>query len=609
MVDEPFWERAARAIHWVEPWQRVLDFGRPPFARWFVGAKLNSCYNAVDRHVEAGHGERLAFLYDSPLAHEKRRITYRELRDHVARVAGGLRALGVERGDRVVIYMPMIPETAIAMLACARLGAVHSVVFGGFAAPQLAARIDDAKPKVVLCASAGLEPQRTVHYKELVDQALDLAQHRPARCVVLQRKELRGELREPRDVDWHEVMDSATPAECVPVDATDPLYILYTSGTTGHPKGIVRDNGGHAVMLAHTMEHVYRIAPGEVFWAASDFGWVVGHSYIVYAPLFRGATSLIYEGKPIGTPDAGAFYRVMEEYGVVTMFTAPTAYRAIRRADPEGALLAGRDLSRLRALFLAGERCDPETLTWAEKLLRVPVIDHWWQTETGAPITASPPGEVPVRVGSAGHAMPGFDLCVLDSQGAPLPRGTTGTLALRLPLPPGCLPTLWNDDERFVKSYVSDYAGYYTTSDAGVIDEDGYVFVMGRTDDIINVAGHRLSTGEMEEVVATHAAVAESAVIGVRDDLKGEMPLGIVVLKQGVAAPNITAELIELVRDRIGPVACFKHVVVVPALPKTRSGKTLRRTLRLMANGDPWDVPATTEDASMLDGLAELLAS
>ncbi|MBX3200574.1 MAG: AMP-binding protein [Labilithrix sp.] len=604
---EAFWERAARAVDWAEPWDRVLDCDRPPFARWFVGGKLNTCHNAVDRHVDAGHGDRVAFIYDSPLAGEQRRITYRELRDQVAKLAGALRSLGVRRGDRVVIYMPMIPETAMAMLACARLGAVHSVVFGGFAPAQLAARVDDAEPKVVICASAGLEPQRIVPYKELVDQALSMARHRPARCVVLQRKEHRATLHAPRDVDWSEVVEDAEPAPCVMVDATDPLYVLYTSGTTGHPKGIVRDNGGHAVMLAHTMDRIYRVQPGEVWWTASDFGWVVGHSYIVYGPLLRGATSIIYEGKPVGTPDAGAFFRVIAEHGVVSMFTAPTAYRGIRRADPEGELLAGKDLSRLRAVFLAGERCDPDTLVWARRLLGVPVIDHWWQTETGAPITASPPGEVPVREGSAGIVMPGFDLQVLDAQGAEVPRGTVGTLAIRLPLPPGCLPTLWNDDARFVKSYLSDFAGYYTTSDAGYVDADGYVFVMSRTDDIINVAGHRLSTGEMEEVVASHPAVAESAVIGVRDELKGEVPMGILVLKQGAPTDGVAEEVIARVRERVGPVASFKRVVVVPALPKTRSGKTLRRTLRLMANGDPWEVPATTEDAGALDALAPLL--
>lgn len=604
---EAFWEHAARAVDWAKPWDRVLDFDRPPFARWFVGGKLNTCHNAVDRHVEAGHGDRLAFLYDSPLAGETRRITYRELRDRVAKVAGGLRALGVERGDRVVIYMPMIPETAIAMLACARLGAIHSVVFGGFAPAQLAARIDDARPKVVLSASAGLEPQRVVPYKELVDQALSLATHRPSSVVVFQRAMHRASLDAPRDVDWEELEARSAPVACVMVDATDPLYVLYTSGTTGHPKGIVRDHGGHAVMLAHSMEHIYGVNPGEVFWAASDFGWVVGHSYIVYGPLIRGATSIIYEGKPVGTPDGSAYFRVLAEHGVVSMFCAPTAFRAIRRDDPEGKGRAGRDLSRFRALFLAGERCDPDTLVWTRDLLGVPAIDHWWQTETGAPITASPLGQVPVRVGSAGVAMPGFDLRVLDAQGVEVPRGTVGTLAICLPLPPGCLPTLWNDDERYVKSYVSDYAGHYTTSDAGYIDSDGYVFVMSRTDDIINVAGHRLSTGEMEEVVASHPAVADCAVIGVRDDLKGEVPMGLVVLKQGVSPEGVPAEVVALVRDRVGPVASFKRVVVVPALPKTRSGKTLRRTLRAMVNGDAWDVPATTEDVGVLDTLGALL--
>jgi propionyl-CoA synthetase len=613
-----YWAEAARAIHWDHPFETVLDTNRPPAPaasvdrrRWFVGGKLNTCFNAVDRHVLAGRGDQLAFIHDSPLGGGTvRTLTYAQLQEQVARFAGVLRGLGVERGDRVILYMPMIPETAIAMLACARLGAVHSVVFGGFAPPQLAARIDDARPKVLVCASCGLEPGRVVKYKELVDQALAQAKHPPERCVVLQRPQARALLQAPRDVDWVAEMDTAEPAECVPVEATDPLYILYTSGTTGAPKGIVRDNGGHAVVLHHSMEILYGIQPGEVWWTGSDFGWVVGHSYIVYAPLLRGCTSVIYEGKPVGTPDAGAFFRVLEQHKVAAFFTAPTAFRAIKRADPLGKLMKERDLSGFRALYLAGERCDPDTLTWAEKLLGVPVVDHWWQTETGSPITASPPGDVPVRVGSAGLPMPGFDLRVLDAAGEAVPRGTIGTLALRLPLAPGCLPTLWNDDARFLASYLSDYPGHYTTADAGYVDEDGYVFVMSRTDDIINVAGHRLSTGEMEEVLSSHPSVADCAVIGIRDELKGELPFGMVVLKQvedGPSAETVIEDVIRMVRDRVGPVAAFKRAVVVTALPKTRSGKTLRRTLRQMANGDPWEVPATTEDASMLDGLARQL--
>jgi propionyl-CoA synthetase len=602
---EGYWGEAAAAIDWIAPFDRVLDRDRPPFARWFVGGRLNTCYNAIDRHVERGHGDRVAFIHDSPLGARIAKITYRELLDRVARFAGALRSLGVERGDRVVLYMPMVPETAIAMLACARLGAVHSVVFGGFAPPQLAARIDDARPKVLVCASVGLEPRRVVPYKRMVDEAIALAKHPPSACVVLQRDEGRAELG-PRDVDFHEALEAAAAVECVPVEANDPLYILYTSGTTGRPKGIVRDHGGHAVVLAHSMEHIFRVDEGETFWAASDFGWVVGHSYIVYAPLLRGATSIIYEGKPVGTPDAGAFWRVIEEHRVVTMFVAPTAMRAIKREDPEGKLLAGRDLSHYRAHFLAGERCDPDTLAWSEKLLGVPVIDHWWQTETGSPVTAAPLG-VPVRAGSAGIAMPGYDLRCLDASGAETSPGVVGTLALKLPLAPGALPTLYENDEGFVKSYLSDFDGFYTTFDAGWIDADGYAFVMGRTDDIINVAGHRLSTGAIEEVLSSHPAVADCAVVGVRDDLKGELPLGFVVLKQGeYAADAVSREVAELVRARVGPVACFQRAFVVPALPKTRSGKILRRTLRQIANGDPVEMPATTEDPSVVDALARM---
>ncbi len=614
-----YWAEAAKGIHWDAPFETVLDVDdrarapaqRVSSARWFVGGKLNTCFNAVDRHVLAGRGEQLAFIHDSPLGGGTiRTLTYAQLQEQVARFAGVLRGVGVETGDRVILYMPMIPETAIAMLACARLGAVHSVVFGGFAPPQLAARIDDARPKVIVCASCGLEPGRVVKYKELVDAAVAEARFPPERCVVFQRPQARAEMQAPRDVDWMAEMDTAEPAECVPVHATDPLYILYTSGTTGAPKGIVRDNGGHAVALQHSMEVLYRIEPGEVWLTASDFGWVVGHSYIVYAPLLRGCTSVIWEGKPVGTPDAGAFFRCLEQHRVVSMFTAPTAFRAIKRADPEGKLMKARDLSRFRALFLAGERCDPDTLSWAEKLLGVPVVDHWWQTETGSPITGAPPNDVAVRIGSAGVPMPGFDLRVLDAAGKEVPRGTIGTLGLKLPLAPGCLPTLWNDDARFLTSYLADYPGYYTTADAGFLDEDGYAFVMSRTDDIINVAGHRLSTGEMEEVLSSHPQVADCAVVGIRDELKGEVPFGMVVLKQmeGGKSPEAVAEdVLRMVREKIGPVAAFKKAVVVPALPKTRSGKTLRRTLRQMANGDEWEVPATTEDTTILEDLARQL--
>ncbi|MEQ1567149.1 MAG: AMP-binding protein [Myxococcota bacterium] len=606
---EGYWGEAARGLEWDTPFERVLELepAAGPSARWFVGGRLNTCHNAVDRHVAAGRGDQLALVHDSAYTGQVTTLTYRELQAAVARFAGALRGLGVDRGDRVILYMPMVPETAIAMLACARLGAVHSVVFGGFAPAQLAARIDDARPKVVVCASCGLEPGRVVPYKALVDEAVALARHPPDRVVVLERPQHPVTLG-PRDVDWGELVAGATPADCVPVNATDPLYILYTSGTTGHPKGIVRDNGGHAVALLHSMEVIYGVAPGEVFWAASDFGWVVGHSYIVYAPLLRGCTSVIYEGKPVGTPDPSAFWRVIAQHRVCAMFTAPTAFRAIRRADPDARGMAGHDLSCLRSQFLAGERCDPDTLGWAHEHLGVPVIDHWWQTETGAPITAAPPG-VPVRPGSAGLAMPGYDLRVLDDRGDPVPPGQVGTLALRLPLPPGCLPTLWNDDPRFVQSYLSDLPGHYSTADAGWIDADGYAFVMSRTDDVINVAGHRLSTGEMEEVLASHPAVAECAVIGMRDALKGEVPYGLVVLKHGVTTPHaqVVDDVVAMVRDRVGPVASFKHAVVVAALPKTRSGKTLRRTVRLIVNGEPWEVPATVEDPAVLVALHQLL--
>ena len=608
---EAFWAEAAEAIDWDTRWERVLDDSRAPFYRWFAGGRLNTCHNALDRHVEGGRADQPALIYDSPVTETTRTFTYRELRDEVARFAGALATQGVERGDRVVLYMPMVPEAAIAMLACARLGAVHSVVFCGFAAHELASRIEDATPKVVVTASCGIEPGRVVAYKPLLDAAIELVDAKPARCIVLQRPLLEADLHPERDVDWAEAVASAEPVGCVPVEATDPLYILYTSGTTGQPKGIVRDNGGHAVALEWSMKHVYDVDPGEVYWAASDVGWVVGHSYIVYAPLLHGCTTVLYEGKPVGTPDAGAFWRVIAEHGVETLFTAPTAFRAIRQQDPEGSHVARYDLSRFRALFLAGERCDPDTLRWAEETLNVPVIDHWWQTETGWPIAANCLGieRLPVVPGSPTRAVPGWDLRVLDRDGGEQPAGEIGALVVKLPMPPGATPTLWNADERFRDTYLSAFPGYYQTADAGYIDDAGYVFVMSRTDDIINVAGHRLSTGALEEVVASHPDAAECAVIGVADELKGQLPIGFVVLKAGVDRPHdeIAAEVVQLVRDRIGPVASFKTAAVVERLPKTRSGKILRGTMRRIADGEEYTTPATIDDPAILDEMGEAL--
>jgi propionyl-CoA synthetase len=612
-LDQPedFWAEAAAAIDWIEPWQRVLDDSRAPLYRWFTGGRLNTCHNAVDRHVQGGRGDQPALVYDSPVTETVAVLTYRELRDAAATFAGVLAAQGVERGDRVVIYMPMVPEAVIAMLACARIGAVHSVVFGGFAANELASRIEDARPKVVVSASCGIEPGRVVAYKPLLDAAIELATAKPERCVVLQRPMLEAELVAGRDLDWNDAVAAADPVACVAVEATDPLYILYTSGTTGQPKGIVRDNGGHAVALEWTMKHVYDVEPGEVYWAASDVGWVVGHSYIVYGPLFHGCTTVLYEGKPVGTPDAGAFWRVVAEHGVSTLFTAPTAFRAIRQQDPEGAQIGRYDLSSLRALFLAGERCDPETLRWAERLLDVPVIDHWWQTETGWSIVANCLGieRLPVVAGSPTRPVPGWDVRVLDPAGAELPPGQVGALVVKLPMPPGSSPTLWNADERFRETYLSAFPGYYQTADAGFIDDDGYVFVMARTDDIINVAGHRLSTGAMEEVLASHPDVAECAVIGVADELKGQLPVGFLVLKAGVERPDedIVGEVTGLVRNEIGPVAAFKTAAVVERLPKTRSGKILRGTMRRIADGEEYSVPATIDDPAILDEIAASL--
>ncbi len=608
---EDFWAEAAEDIDWFEKWDRVLDDSRPPFFRWFAGGRVNTCYNAVDRHVASGRGEQLALVWDSPVAAAKAALTYRELQSEVAVLAGALRDLGVALGDRVLVYMPNIPETAIAMLACARIGAVHSVVFGGFASSELAARIDDARPKVVLAASCGLEPNRVVEYKPLLDGAIEIAKHTPETCVVLQRPQCPARLELERDVDWMDLVAGASPAECVPLAATDPLYILYTSGTTGIPKGVVRDNGGHMVALHWSMKNVYGMAPGEVFWAASDVGWVVGHSYIVYAPLLYGCTSVMFEGKPVGTPDASAYWRVLSEQRVRVLFTAPTAFRALRRDDPTAQLMRGYDLSAFRTLFLAGERADPDTLEWAEDILGVPVIDHWWQTETGWPMAANCLGiePLPVKHGSPTRAVPGYDVVVLDEQGREVAPDETGAICVRLPLPPGTLPTLWNNDQGYLDTYLSRYPGFYETADAGFCDEDGYLWIMSRTDDIINVAGHRLSTGGMEEVLASHPDVAECAVIGVADDLKGQVPLGLAVLKAGVDRKDeeIAGELVQLVRERIGPVASFKQAAVVKRLPKTRSGKLLRGTMRSIADSQEYRVPPTIEDPLILDEIKEAL--
>jgi propionyl-CoA synthetase len=613
---EDFWAEAAEAIDWQWRWDRVLDDAAPPFYRWYAGGRLNMCWNALDRHVAAGRGDRVALIYDSPVTDTIASFTYRELRDRVARFAGALQGLGVVKGDRVLIYMPMVPEAAIAMLACARLGAIHSVVFGGFAAHELATRIDDAKPKVIVSASCGVEVNRVVPYKPLLDDAITEASAKPSACVVLQRPMCRAEMAVGRDRDWSELEAAAAPADCVPVSSTDPLYILYTSGTTGIPKGVVRDTGGYAVALAWSMPNIYAVRPDEVFWTASDVGWVVGHSYIVYAPLIHGCTSVLYEGKPVGTPDAGAFWRVIEQHKVRVFFTAPTAFRAIKREDPEGKLIQARDLLAFRALFLAGERADPPTVAWAEEVLKVPVIDHWWQTETGWPIGANCLGieQLPVKHGSCTRAVPGWDIRVLDAarEGEAVEvkkPGDIGALAVKLPLPPGALPTLWQADDRFVQSYLSTYPGYYQTGDAGFIDEDGYIQVMARTDDIINVAAHRLSTGEMEEVLAGHPDVAECAVMGVADALKGQVPLGLLVLKSGVARPvaEIEAEAVMLVREKIGPVASFKAALVVDRLPKTRSGKILRGTMRAIADGEDYRMPATIDDPAILGEITESL--
>jgi len=610
---DAYWARAARAIDWEVAPKTVFDPKMGVYGRWFPDGRLNTCWNAVDRHLGAGRGNQTALIWDSPITGRGASYTYAQLHDRVARVAGALAARGVEAGDRVIVYMPMVPEAAIAMLACARLGAVHSVVFGGFAAAELAARIADAKPKVIVSASCGLEPGRVVKYKPLLDAAIALSPHQPGHCIILQRPEAPCDLTPGRDVDFLEAEAEAPHMPCVPVAATDPLYILYTSGTTGAPKGIVRDNGGHAVAVMNSMAMLYGLKAGDVMWTASDVGWVVGHSYIVYGPLLAGCTTVMYEGKPVGTPDPGAFWRVCAQHGVKALFTAPTALRAIKKEDPEGAHLAKHDLSKLEALFLAGERCDPPTAEWVSALLKKPVIDHWWQTETGWAISGNFRGFglFPARFGSGGKPAPGYDLRVLDEGGQEVPRGQIGTLAIRLPLPPSNLPTLWHADERFRSAYLETFPGHYNTSDAGMVDEDGYVWVMSRTDDIINVAGHRLSTGAMEEVLAGHPDVAECAVVGVKDSLKGQAPIGLVVLKAGTTKdePTIAKELVALVREKIGPVAAFKDARVVARLPKTRSGKILRGTIRKIADGESYAVPPTIDDPAILDEIGGVLKS
>jgi propionyl-CoA synthetase len=612
---EGFWAEAAQAIDWIEPATKVFDPAQGLYGRWFAGAVVNTCYNALDRHVANGRADQLALIHDSPLAGAVTKLTYAEML-HETQVLGAImQDLGVGKGDRVILYMPMVPEAMIAMLACARIGAVHSVVFGGFAAKELATRIEDAQPKLIFSASCGLEPGRLVHYKPLLDEAIALSSFKPDACIILRRPQHGCDLVQGRDHDWAELRGKAIAAKksaaCVPVLATDPLYILYTSGTTGKPKGVVRDNGGHLVALKWSMWNLYGVKPGEVFWCGSDIGWVVGHSYIIYAPLLHGATSIMYEGKPVGTPDAGAFWRVIAEHKAVAFFTAPTALRAIRKEDPEGKLLGAYDLSKLRTLFLAGERADPPTVAWAEQQLRVPVIDHWWQTETGWCIAGNPVGlgQLPVKHGSPTVPMPGYRIEVVDEAAKPLPAGTMGSLVIKLPMPPGCLPTLWQQDERCKQAYFDEFPGYYKTADAGYIDEDGYVFVMGRTDDIINVAGHRLSTGGMEEILASHPDVAECAVLGVRDAIKGEVPCGFLVLKAGVtkSPAEIEKEVVALVRQRLGPVAAFKLAITVGRLPKTRSGKILRGTIKKIADGDEWAMPATIEDAKVFDEIGEAL--
>ena len=610
---EGFWMEAANAIDWIKPPSFALNSSQAPLFEWFTDAEVNTCYNALDRHVESGRADQTAIIYDSPITGTIQHISYQTLLEQTAKLAGALGASGITKGDRVIIYMPMIPQTIVAMLACARIGAIHSVVFGGFAANELAVRIDDATPKAILSASCGIEPGRVIAYKPLVDAAIELATHKPETVVVYQREQLTAELQEGRDFDWHAFQNGAEPAPCVPVEGNHPAYILYTSGTTGAPKGVIRPTAGHLVALHWSMKNIYNVDPGEVFWAASDLGWVVGHSYICYAPLIHGNTSILFEGKPVGTPDAGTFWRVISEHNVRSFFTAPTAFRAIKREDPEGKFKTKYDLSCLRVLYLAGERADPDTIHWAKNLLNVPVIDHWWQTETGWPIAGNPMGiePLPVKIGSPSVAMPGYDIQILDETGNPLPPNTLGAIAVKLPLPPGTFPSLWNAEERFLKSYLNTFPGYYETGDAGMKDEDGYLYIMARTDDVINVAGHRLSTGAMEEVLAGHPDVAECAVIGVSDDLKGQMPLGFLCLNTGTNRPHdeIIAEEVKRMRDQIGPVAAFKQAVVVDRLPKTRSGKILRGTMVKIADNQDFKMPATIDDPAILDEIRDALQS
>jgi propionyl-CoA synthetase len=612
-VDSPekFWAEAAKAITWYKEPEKVLDDSNPPFYKWFAGGKMNTCYNAVDRHVENGRADQTAIIYDSPVTNTIKKITYKELQTKVAAFAGGLASLGVTKGDTVVIYMPMIPEAAVAMLACARLGAVHSVVFGGFAPHELAIRIDHAQPKVLITASGAIEGKKTLEYKPLVDSAIKQSTHEVEKVILFQRDIVKSTMIEGRDVDWQELVSKSTPVGCTEVDATDPLYILYTSGTTGMPKGVLRDNGGHAVALYWTMKNLYDINPGEVWWSASDVGWVVGHSYIVYAPLLQGSTTVFYEGKPVGTPDAGAFWRVISEHKVKTLFTAPTAFRAIKKEDPNGDFIKKYDISCFKCLYLAGERTDPDTLHWAEDMIGVPVIDHWWQTETGWAIVGNCRGveELPVKEGSPTKALPGYDVRVVDDEGVEVPRGTEGNIVCKLPLPPGTLTTLWRNDERFVKSYMTKFPGYYETSDGGYIDEDGYVYVMGRMDDVINIAGHRLSTGAMEEIISNHPDVAECAVFGADDQMKGQLPVGFFVVKAGVTRDGnaIKDELVKMVRETIGPIACFRDAHQVARLPKTRSGKILRGTMRAIANNKDYKVPSTIDDPTILNEITETL--
>ncbi len=608
---EGFWGEAAEAITWTKKWDKVLDDSNKPFYRWFTGGEMNTCFNALDRHVKSGRGEQVALIYDSPVTNTIRKYTYTELLDQVSRFAGALKKLGVQKGTTAIIYMPMIPQAVIAMLACARLGAVHSVVFGGFAPHELAIRIDDAKPKIIITASGAIEGKKTLEYKPMLDKATELAKHKPEKNIIFQREFVKASMNPGHDLDWDELMAKAQPAECTSVKATDPLYILYTSGTTGKPKGVVRDNGGHAVALRWSMKYIYNVEPGDVYWAASDVGWVVGHSYIVYAPLLHGCTTIIYEGKPVGTPDAGAFWRVISQHKVKVLFTAPTAFRAVKKEDPNGEFIKKYDLSGFKCLFLAGERLDPDTYHWAHDLLQKPVIDHWWQTETGWPITANSIGiEVhPTKPGSSTKPVPGFNVTILDTNGKQVGPKVTGLVTIKLPLPPGTLTTLWNEDQQFLESYLKIYPGYYFTSDGGYIDEDGYVFIMGRVDDVINVAGHRLSTGEMEEVVSTHKDIAECAVIGVYDNLKGQLPVGLCVLKAGVNTSEemIKKDMAKMIRDSIGPIAGYKETCVVKRLPKTRSGKILRGTMRKIADGEKYTIPSTIDDPATLNEIEDAL--